>query len=149
MSEDFPTCVSEISTQQSPLPSRMLVLNLMLINVFIIFFLLIVIYSVWQNNKIKIIKIKLGNSPGAGKCPVPGQRNICKCPTPGTDKAGKCPEVARGAWAQLELTDALQKNWYQVDQCHFAYTAESLVPYLKLMLSFNSNKNIVNQLQIV
>ena len=92
----------------------------------------------WQNNKIKIIKIKLGNSPGAGKCPVPGQRKICKC-----------PELARGAWAQLELTDALQKNWYQVDQCHFAYTAESLVPYLKLMLSFNSNKHIVNQLQIV
>ena len=138
MSEDFPACVSEISPQQSPLPSCMLVLNLILINVFIIFFILIVIYSVWQNNKIKIIKIKLGNSPGAGKCPVPGQRKICKC-----------PELARGAWAQLELTDALQKNWYQVDQCHFAYTAESLVPYLKLMLSFNSNKHILNQLQIV
>ena len=28
-------------------------------------------------------------------------------PTPGTDKAGKCPAVARGCWAQLELTDAL------------------------------------------
>ena len=22
--------------------------------------------------------------------------------------------------------------WYQIDQCHFAYTAERLVPYLKL-----------------
>ena len=59
------------------------------------------------------------------------------------------PRTSPGAWAQLELTDALQKNWYQVDQCHFAYTAESLVPYLKLMLSFNSNKHILNQLQIV
>ena len=32
---------------------------------------------------------KLGNSPGTGKCPAPGQCKICKCPTPGTDKAGK------------------------------------------------------------
>ena len=39
---------------------------------------------------------KLGNSPGVGKCPVPGQRKICKCPTFGTDKAGKCPAVAGG-----------------------------------------------------
>ena len=36
-----------------PLPSCMLVLNLILINVFIIFFILIAIYSVWQNNKNK------------------------------------------------------------------------------------------------
>ena len=43
---------SEISPPQSPLPSCMLVINL--INVFIIFFILIVIYSVWQNDKIKI-----------------------------------------------------------------------------------------------
>ena len=54
---------------------------------------------------------KLGNSPGIGKCPAPGQCKICKCPTPGTDKAGKCPAVARarkggGRWAQVELTDA-------------------------------------------
>ena len=28
-------------------------------------------------------------------------------PGPGTDKAGKCPAVARGDWAQVELTDAL------------------------------------------
>ena len=44
---------SEMSPPQSPLPSCVLVLNLILINVFIIFFILIVIYSVWQNNKIK------------------------------------------------------------------------------------------------
>ena len=54
---------------------------------------------------------KLGNGPGIGKCPAPGQCKICKCPTPGTDKAGKCPAVARarkggGRWAQVELTDA-------------------------------------------
>ena len=55
---------------------------------------------------------KLGNGPGVGKCPVPGQCKICKCPTPGTDKAGKCPAVARGGggdWAQVELTDALRE----------------------------------------
>ena len=39
---------------------------------------------------------KLANGPGVGKCPAPGQCNICKFPTPGTDKAGKCPQVARG-----------------------------------------------------
>ena len=54
---------------------------------------------------------KLGNGPGVGKCPAPGQFKICKCPTPGTYKAGKCPAVARGRGggerlAQLELTDA-------------------------------------------
>ena len=38
----------------------------------------------------------LGNGPGVGKCPVPGQHKICNCPTPGTDKAGKCPAVAAG-----------------------------------------------------
>ena len=32
---------------------------------------------------------KLGNGPGVGKFPAPGQWKICKCPTPGTDKAGK------------------------------------------------------------
>ena len=61
---------------------------------------------------------KLGNGPGVGKCPAPGQCKICKCPTLGTDKAGKCPAVARGEgggwgrWAQVELTDAyvLQNN---------------------------------------
>ena len=49
---------------------------------------------------------KLTNGPGVGKCPAPGQCKICKFATPGTDKAGKCPQVARGGWAQLELTDA-------------------------------------------
>ena len=57
----------------------------------------------------------LGNGPGVGNCPAPGQCKICQCPTPGTDKAGKCPVVARrggeggggGGWAQVELTDAL------------------------------------------
>ena len=39
---------------------------------------------------------KLGNGPGVGKCPAPGQHKICKCPTPGTDTEGKCPVVARG-----------------------------------------------------
>ena len=52
-----------------------------------------------------------GIIPGVGKCPAPGQCNICKCPTPGTDKAGKCPAVALGVgggdWAQVELTYAL------------------------------------------
>ena len=53
---------------------------------------------------------KLGNGPGVGKCPAPGQCKIYKCPTPGTDKAGKYPAVARGGgWAQVELTDALEK----------------------------------------
>ena len=39
---------------------------------------------------------KLGNSPGVGQYPAPGQRKICKCPTPGTEKASKCPAVAQG-----------------------------------------------------
>ena len=50
---------------------------------------------------------QLGNNPGVGKCPTPGQRKIGKCPTPGNDKAGKCPAVAgRGAWPSWR-TDAL------------------------------------------
>ena len=40
----------EISPPQSPLPSCMLVSNLISINVLIIFLILIVVYSVWQNN---------------------------------------------------------------------------------------------------
>ena len=56
---------------------------------------------------------KLGNGPGVGKCPAPGQCKICKCPTPGTDRAGKCPAVARGGggWAQVQLTDALSEKY--------------------------------------
>ena len=32
----------------------------------------------------------------------------------------------------LELNHGKLKIWYQIDQCHFAYTAESLAPYSKL-----------------
>ena len=53
------------------------------------------------------VRVKsLGLAPGLANARSPGQRKICKCPTPGTDEAGKCPAVTRGAWAQLELTDA-------------------------------------------
>ena len=50
---------SEISPPQSLLSSCMLILNLMLNNLFITFFILLVIYSVWHNNKIKNNKIKI------------------------------------------------------------------------------------------
>ena len=43
---------SEISPPQS-LPSNVQILNLMLINLFIIVFILLVIHCVWHNNKIK------------------------------------------------------------------------------------------------
>ena len=52
---------------------------------------------------------KLGNGPGVGKRPAPGQCKICKRPIPGTDKAGKCLAVAGGGGgcgAQVELIDA-------------------------------------------
>ena len=42
---------SEISPPQSLLPSNVQILNLMLINLFIIVFILLVIHCVWQNNK--------------------------------------------------------------------------------------------------
>ena len=32
----------------------------------------------------------------------------------------------------LELNHDTLTIWYQIDQCHFTFTAESLVPYLKL-----------------
>ena len=32
----------------------------------------------------------------------------------------------------LEFNHDTLTIWYHIDQCHFAYTAESLVPYLKL-----------------
>ena len=41
---------------QSLLPSNAHILNLMLVNLFIIVFILLVIHCVWQNNKIKINK---------------------------------------------------------------------------------------------
>ena len=44
---------SEISPPQSLLPSNAQILNLMLVNLFIIVFILLVIHCVWQNNKIK------------------------------------------------------------------------------------------------
>ena len=47
-----PVGFSEISPPQSLLPSCMLILNLLLNN---LFFILLVIYSVWQNNKINTI----------------------------------------------------------------------------------------------
>ena len=43
---------SEISPPQSLLPSNVQILNLMLINLFIIVFILLVIHCVWQINKI-------------------------------------------------------------------------------------------------
>jgi len=45
-------------------------------------------------------------SPGVGKCPTPGPPPNLLMPHPGTDKAHKCSALARGGWAQLELTDA-------------------------------------------
>ena len=47
---------SEISPPQSLLPSNVQILNSMLINLFIIVFILLVIHCVWQNNKINKIK---------------------------------------------------------------------------------------------
>ena len=44
---------SEISPPQSLFPSNVQILNLMLINLFIIVFILLVIHCVWHNNKIK------------------------------------------------------------------------------------------------
>ena len=47
----------------------------------------------------------------------------------------------------LELNNDTLTIWYQIDQCHLVYTAESLVPYLKLHVrSFDSNKHVLNQL---
>ena len=46
--------------------------------------------------------------PGPRACSAKSE----DAPPPGTDKAGKCPAVARGGgegWAQVELTDALEK----------------------------------------
>ena len=50
-----PVGFSEISPPQSLLASCVLILNLLLNN---LFFILLVIYSVWQNNKINTIKIR-------------------------------------------------------------------------------------------
>ena len=61
---------------------------------------------------------KLGNSPGVGKCPAPGQSKICKCPTPRTDKAGNAPAIAQWGGgktcARLELTDALSSKNFDI-----------------------------------
>ena len=48
----------------------------------------------------------------------------------------------------LELNHENRSIWYQIDQCHFVHTIESLVPYLKTMQSFDLNKHILNQLPI-
>ena len=86
-----------------------------------------VISSVWlySDRKPRACQ-KLGNSPGVGKCPVPGQRKICKCPTPWTKKAGKCPAVARrregGGGREL---GAARNDWCMTPDLpwnfHFAY----------------------------
>ena len=43
---------SEIFPPQSLLPSNVQIFNFMLINLFIIVFILLIIHCVWQNNKI-------------------------------------------------------------------------------------------------
>ena len=56
---------------------------------------------------------KLGIGPGvSGKCPAPGQCNICKCPTPGLTRRANAPQLPGGGgdWAQVELTDALPEK---------------------------------------
>ena len=51
--------------------------------------------------------------------------------------------------ASLELNHGTHATRYLIDQCHFAYTMESLVPYvLKTMRFFDSNKYRLNQLPI-
>ena len=55
---------------------------------------------------------KLGNNPGVGKCPAPGQSKFCKYPTPpGLTKRANATQQPGGGgggrWVQLELTDAL------------------------------------------
>ena len=58
---------------------------------------------------------KLGNSPGVGKCPVPGQSKICKCPTPRDWQGRQCPCNSPGVTcAQLELTDALSSENFDI-----------------------------------
>ena len=99
-----------------------------------------VISSVWlySDRKPRACQ-KLGNSPGVGKCPVPGQRKICKCTTPWTKKAGKCSAVARrrevgggggGSWAQLEMTDAWRPTYREI------FTLLMIKYYLFLKLFF-------------
>ena len=52
-----------------------------------------------------------GVARGLANARPPGSATFANAPTPGTDKAGKCPAVARGGgWAQVELTDALNKG---------------------------------------
>ena len=49
-----------------------------------------------------------GMARGLANAPPPGSAKSTNAP--GTDKAGKYPAVARGGgWAQVELTDALEK----------------------------------------
>ena len=58
---------SEISPPQSLLPSNVQILNSMLINLFIIVFILLVIHCVWQNNKINNKKKKTGVTSPEGR----------------------------------------------------------------------------------
>ena len=49
----------------------------------------------------------------------------------------------------LELNHEKLTIWYQIVQCHFVHTAESLIgSILKTMQSFDLNKHILNQLPI-
>ena len=50
----------------------------------------------------------------------------------------------------LELNHDTLTIWYQIDQCHFAYTVESPVPYLKLcgLLTQTSIFSTSHRLQI-
>ena len=89
---------------------------------------------------------KLGNGPGFGKCPAPGQCKICKCLTPGSDKEGKCPAVARGSLAQVELTDALLSN---ITVTQFGDLPTKLVNRTAAMLKQISSHFQVTQVTVV
>ena len=85
---------------------------------------------------------KLGNGPGVGKCPAPGQCKICKCPTPGTDKAGKCPAVARGGGVAGRMWNWLMHNdnatW---DKCVNERLPKKIFPNYILLIFASNKKN--------
>ena len=41
----------------------------------------------------------------------PGSAKFANAPPPGLTRGDKCPELAWGGWAQLELTDVLQRGY--------------------------------------
>ena len=51
----------------------------------------------------------------------------------------------------LELNHENRSIWYQIDQCHFVHTIESLVPYLKLcsLLTWTSIFSTSYRLQLI